>query len=147
VRSPYVAPDGPNTARLTVHNGTGEVLPLDTFEDGERCSGRLALHGGIPGSDTVTLRITAGEPFTLTARGSGAMPSTPDAPGLIGGVKYCTIALTFDPAAGETYLAIYRVGDGRCHLQLGRRTSERFAAKTTYVVEGSARQRDEAACR
>lgn len=135
VRSPYVAPEGPNTARLTVHNATEEELPLDTFEDGENCSGRLALHGGVPGSDTVILRIPAGEPFTLTARGDAG-----------GGFHYCSAAVTFDPAAGESYLAIYRLGSGKCQLQLGRRTTERFAARPAYALERSARPRPESAC-
>ena len=146
-RGPYVAPEGPNTARLTVHNATGEELPLDTFEDGATCSGRLTLHSGVPSNDTPTVRIPAGELFTLTARGSGAMPSTPDAPGLIGGVKYCTAAVSFRPAAGESYLAVYRLaGSGKCFLQVGRRTSETYA-RPTYVIEPSARPRDEPACR
>ena len=135
-----MAPEGPNTARLTVQNATGEELPLDTYEDGKTCSGRLTLHNGVPENDIVTVRISAAVPFTLTARGA-------DAPGLTGGVTYCTVAVTFDPRAGETYLAIYRAGGGKCFLQVGRRTSERFAAKATYVVEPSARQRDEPACR
>ena len=148
VRSPYVAPDGPATARLIVHNATGDVLPLDTFEDASACSGRLALdRGGVPAGDVLALRIAAGGPFTLTARGSGPMPSTPDAPGTIGGVTYCTVAVTFNPAVGESYLAVYRVAGGKCFLQVGRRTSDRYAAKPAYVVEPSVRQRDEPACR
>jgi hypothetical protein len=130
-----VTPEGADTARLTVHNATGEKLPLDAFQDGETCSGRLALHDGVPGSDTVTVRIRAGEPFTLTARGDAG-----------GGFHYCSAAVTFDPAAGESYLAIYRMGGGKCQLQVGRRTSERFAARTAYVIERSARQRAESAC-
>lgn len=134
-RGAYVAPDGPDTARLLVHNGTGEMLPLDTFEDAGECSGRLALaRGGVPAGDVLTVRIAAGEPFTLTAHGSG-------------GATYCTAAVTFVPAAGESYLAIFRLGGGKCFLQVGRRTSERYAAKTAYAVEPSARPRDEPACR
>lgn len=144
---PYVVPEGADTARLTVHNATAEDLPLDTFADAVACSGRLALHAGVPASDVTTVRIAAGGPFTLTARGAGSMPSTADAPGLIGGVKYCTIAVTFEPAADESYLAVYRVSGGKCFLQVGRRASERYAAKPAYVVEASARQRDEPACR
>jgi len=135
VRSPYVEPEGANTARLTVHNATGEMLPLDTFEDGAECSGRRALdRGGVPAGDVWTVRIHAAEPFTLAAHGSG-------------GATYCTAAVTFVPAAGESYLAIYRLGSGKCSIQVGRRTSERYAARTAYVLEASARQRDEPACR
>jgi hypothetical protein len=135
-RGAYVAPDGPDTARLTVHNATGDVLPLDTFEDPEACSGRLALdRGGIPAGDVWTVRIAAGGPFTLTGRGA------------MGGVTYCTVAVTFTPASGQAYLAVYQLRGGKCSLQVGRRTSDKYAAKATYVVEPSVRQRDESACR
>jgi hypothetical protein len=136
-RGAYVAPDGPGTARLTIQNASADVLPLDTFEDQAECSGRLALdRGGVPAGDVWTVRIAAGEPFTLTARGSAP-----------GGMNSCSAAVTFDPVAGESYLAIYRMRGDKCFLQLGRRTSDRYAAKTSYAIEPSARPRDEPACR
>ena len=143
--APYVQPAGPQTARLTVLNASGEVLPLYTFADAESCTGMLALHprAGVPRGDTFTVRIGGDAPFTLAARGSTTPPSSF---GTSGGAP-CSAVATFVPASGKIYVATYRGTGDQCFLQVGERVADRAGEPAKIVPERSLRIREEPACR
>jgi hypothetical protein len=139
--APYVQPGGPQTARLTVLNASGEVLPLYTFADAESCTGLLALHprAGVPRGDAFTVRIAGDAPFTLAAKGSTAPPASFGT----GGDAPCSAAATFVPVPGKTYVATYRGTGADCSLVVG----ERVGQPAKIVPERSLRIREEPACR
>lgn len=112
----YVEPVGEDTATLRVENESFFVLRVQTVGNAEMCSEILNTHPGtgIPASSMYTVSIKSGDRFNFRLSGLSSDRAT----GFRDPRHTCTIAASFVPAAGSTYVARFEARARKCYFQL-----------------------------
>lgn len=137
----YVEPSGVPTATLRLENQGPPIFGYEVealaYEDGASCRGRVRLAPRPLTRGLVqSFQVAAGSEFTLTMRASGGGAARADS---------CALAGTFRPAAGERYMAIFRVLEGKCDLLFVHQRTAPSGARR-YVDDPSYRPRAEPEC-
>ena len=137
----YVEPTGRPTATLRLENQGPPIFGYEVeafgYEDAASCRGRLRRAAQPLARGAVQrVQIAAGTDFTVTLRASGGGAARAD---------NCTLAGTFTPSAGERYLAIFRLQEGKCDLLFVHQQTAASGARR-YVDDPSYRRRGEPPC-
>jgi hypothetical protein len=137
----YVEPSGVPTATLRLENQGppvfGYELEVFAYEDALACRGRvrLAPRPLTPGI-AHSVRVAAGIPFAFALRATGGGAARAD---------NCTLAGSFTPRAGERYIAIFRLPQGKCDLLFVHQEAAPGSGRR-YVDDATYRPRNAAEC-
>ena len=126
--SPYVQPEGPEVASLTIRNNAYSSVNVLGFKNAADCSGGkvgLLPNNVLPAAQEVTIKIKPDEPFSFLVnynlfRGSQH--------------TYCQLPATFVPRARGWYTVLFSTNEFTCFMPMMVRTSSGEERESSYKL-------------
>ena len=125
--SPYIQPEGPDVASLTIKNNSHTRVNVFGFKNAADCSGgQLSLlPSPLPSPGEVTIKIKPDDPFSFIVSYN-----------VFSGDKhyYCQVPATFVPRARGRYTVSFSTTDDKCLMPMTVQTASGEARESSYKL-------------